>query len=61
MSVSEVKASSKFVNNFMFVSKHYLCTKEEIEEMKQCARNDMQAAEESFGLMADEISRMSKS
>ena len=56
MSISKVKASPEFVANFKAVAAHYGCTPSEIEEMTICARENMAAAVESFGLMAREIS-----
>lgn len=48
-------ASAKFVNDFLAVSKHYLCQPDEIEEMKNCARADMENAVICFSALADEL------
>lgn len=53
--VNPVKATAQFKRNFEIVCRAYKCPADEIEIMKQCARNDMQAAEESFGLMAKKL------
>ncbi len=54
MSTSK-RATPEFVANFEIVANHYQCTPSEITEMKQLARSNMEAATESFGLMAREV------
>lgn len=53
--MKKMQVSKEFAENFAMVSGHYACSDEEIAEMKQAARADMEAAETSFGLMAQEI------
>lgn len=50
-----IKASPAFVSAFQAVCRHYKCTPDEIEIMKQLARADMPAAVQSFGIMAGEV------
>lgn len=47
-------ATAKFVADFLAVSTFYLCTPDEVEEMKQCARENMADATISFAAMAHE-------
>lgn len=60
MSVSEVKASRAFKRNFDTVAKHYGCTPEEIELMKEAARRDMPGAERSFAAMMLDIEELER-
>lgn len=56
MSTSKIKANSTFVANFMLVSRYYMLEElGELELAKECARNNMAAAEECFAALAEEI------
>lgn len=50
-----IQVTKQFAENFALVSAYYACSAEEIIEMKRAARADLDNAEISFGLMADEI------
>jgi hypothetical protein len=49
-----VNVSRQFKADFDLVCAHYECLPDEVELMKQCAERDIDAAIESFGLMARE-------
>lgn len=51
----KIRVSRQFAANFDKVAAYYECTDEEIAEMKRAVRSDLQNAEISFALMADEI------
>lgn len=53
--MTTVKVIKQFAENFGLVSAYYGCPAEEIIEMKRAARADIENAEISFGLMAQEI------
>ena len=50
-----VKVSRKFANDFNVTAKFYECTPDEIEEMKQCAREHLDDAITCFSALAMEI------
>lgn len=57
MSISEVKATKQFQQDFMLVAKHYkLAELGELEIAKQAARGDMENAEICYAAMALEAS-----
>lgn len=48
-------ATKQFVDNFKLVSGHYMLSGSEVEEAKQCARDNMADAEICYQALADEI------
>jgi len=56
MSISNVKVSKQFQDDFMLVAAHYMLDElGELETAKQAARNDMAAAEVCYASLAAEI------
>lgn len=51
----QIKVSKEFIDDFMLVSKHYLCSPDEIFLMKELARKDMDNAVVCFKSIAKEI------
>ena len=54
--MEKVKVSKKFADDFAVTAKFYECTPDEIAEMKQCARENLDEAIPCFAAMAKEIS-----
>ncbi len=50
-----MKVSKKFIEDFRKVCNHYDCPPEEIEIMKECARNDYENARICFADIAQRI------
>lgn len=50
-----IKVSKKFAENFRKVCQHYQCKPDEVEEMKEKARADFEAAQECYAMLAREI------
>ena len=50
-----MKVSRHLKGDFDLVCKHYSCAPDEVELMKVSARADMEAAEECFAALAEEI------
>lgn len=51
----QVMVAKEFMDDFMTVSKHYLCSPDEIQLMKEIARKDMDNAVVCFRSIAKEI------
>lgn len=55
MTAPVVRVSQQFAKDFERVAAHYRCAPDELEIMRELARGNLEAAEDSFALMAAEI------
>jgi hypothetical protein len=55
VSVAPVRVPRGCVEDFFLVVEHYGCSPDEVEEMKGCARGDLEAAQTCFAALATEI------
>lgn len=52
------RVPAKFVEDFMVVARHYMLEQHgELEQARECARNDLDNAMPCYAIMADEIRR----